>query len=67
MALSSEDRTEIQLLILQEVGKLFKESSGFSEARRAIDTRRQELEADRLEHQGKHEDANAVRPTDHES
>jgi len=33
---------------------LLNESSGFAEARRAIDRRRQELEADRLD-QGKHE------------
>jgi len=61
MALSSEDQTEIRLLILEEVGKLLNESSGFSEARRAVDKRRQELEADRLDHQGKHEEANAMR------
>ena len=51
MALSSEDRTEIQLLVLLEVGKILDESSGFSEARRAIDKRRRELEADLLDHQ----------------
>ena len=67
MALSSEDQTEIQLLILQEVGKLLNESSGFAEARRAADRRRRELEADRLEHQGKREEANAMRKIDHES
>jgi len=61
MALSSEDQTEIRLLILQEVGKLLNESSGFSEARRAVDKRKRELEADRLAHQGKHEEANAMR------
>ena len=52
MALSSEDQTEIQLLILLEVGKLLNESSGFSEARRAVEKRTRELEADRLDHQG---------------
>ena len=57
MALSPEDQTEIRLLILQEVGKLLNESSGFSEARRAIDKRRQELEADRLDHQGKRDNS----------
>ena len=57
MALSSEDRTEIQLLISLELEKLLHESSGFSEARRAIDKRRRELEADLLDHQGKHEEA----------
>ncbi len=46
MALSSEDRTEIQLLILQNVEKLLHESNGFADARRAVDKRRQELEAD---------------------
>jgi len=66
MALSSEDQTEIQLLILQEVGKLLNESSGFAEARRAVDRRRRELEANRLEHQGTHEEANAMRKIDHE-
>jgi len=53
------------LLILQEVGKLLNESSGFAEARRAVDRRRRELEADRLEHQGKREEANAMRTIDH--
>ena len=57
MALSSEDRTEIQLLISLELEKLLHESSGFSEARRAIDKRRRELEADLLDHKGKHEEA----------
>jgi len=52
MALSPEDRTEIQLLILQEVEILF-DTRGFSEARRAIDKRRQELEADLRDQQGK--------------
>ena len=56
MALSSEDQIEIRLLVLQEVETLF-DTRGFSEARRAIDKRRRELEADRLDHQGKHEDA----------
>ena len=56
MALSSEDQIEIRLLVLQEVEILF-DTRGFSEARRAIDKRRRELEADRLDHQGKHEDA----------
>lgn len=57
MALSPEDRTEIQLLILQELEKLLNESSGFSEARRAVDKRRQELEADHLDHQRSHGEA----------
>ena len=65
MALSPEDKTEIRLLILQEVGKLLNESSGFAEARRAVDKRRRELEADRLDQQGKHEEANAMRKIDH--
>jgi len=52
MALSPEDRTEIQLLILQKVEILF-DTRGFSEARRAIDKRRQELEADLRDQQGK--------------
>ncbi|MEP6945792.1 MAG: hypothetical protein ABJA02_07740 [Acidobacteriota bacterium] len=51
MALSSEDRTEVQLLILEEVGKMLHESGGFAEARRAVDKRKQELEADLLDHQ----------------
>jgi hypothetical protein len=55
MALSPEDQTEIRLLVLQEVEMLF-DTRGFSEARRAIDKRRRELEADRLDHQGKHEE-----------
>ena len=66
MALSSEDQIEVQLLILQEVGKLLNESSGFAEARRAIDRRRQELEADRLD-QAKHENANLMPKLDPES
>jgi len=57
MALSSEDRTEIQLLISLELEKLLHESSGFSEARRAVEKRRRQLEADLLDHQGKHEEA----------
>ena len=61
MALSSEDRTEIQLLILLEVGKILNESSGFAEARRAIDRRRRELEADLLDHQDRPEEANVMR------
>ena len=64
MALSSEDRTEVQLLILLEVEKMLHESSGFAEARRAVDRRRRELEADRLDHQGKHEEANVMRKID---
>lgn len=64
MALSPEDRTEIQLLILQEVGKILNESSGFSEARRAIDKRRRELEADLLDHQNSPDEANAIRKID---
>jgi hypothetical protein len=66
MALSSEDQTEIRLLVLQELEILLRESSGFSEARRAVDKRRQELEADRLDHQGKHEEANVTRKVDPE-
>ena len=66
MALSSEDRTEIQLLILQEVEKLF-DTHGFSEERRAIDRRRQELEADRLDHQHSHGEATGMWKTDSES
>jgi hypothetical protein len=67
MALSSEDRTEIQLLILLEVGKLLNESSGFSEARRAIDRRRQELEADLLDHQRSRGEAQGMWKIDSES
>ncbi|MEP7074733.1 MAG: hypothetical protein ABI878_02900 [Acidobacteriota bacterium] len=67
MALSSEDRTEVQLLIWQEVGKMLHESGGFAEARRAVDRRRRELEADLLDQQGKHEEANAMQKIDHES
>ena len=67
MALSSEDRTEIQLLILLEVEKLLKESSGFSEARRAIDKRRRELEADLLDHQRMYGEVNGMWKTDSES
>ena len=66
MALSFEDKTEIQLLILQEVENVFR-TRGFSEARRAIDSRRRELEADRLDHQGKHDEENAMRKLDPES
>ena len=67
MALSSEDRTEVKLLILQEVGKILNESSGFSEARRAVDKRRRELEADLLDHQRSHGEANGMWKTDSES
>ena len=67
MALSSEDRTEIQLLILLEVGKVLNESSGFSEARRAIDRRRRELEADLLDHHSRPDEANVMRKIEHES
>jgi len=56
MALSSEDRTEVQLLVLQEVGKLLNSSSGFSEARRSVEKRIRELEAERRDHQSKPED-----------
>ena len=59
MALSPEDQTEIRLLILEEVETLF-DTHGFSEARRAIDKRRQELEADRLDHQGRRGEANGM-------
>lgn len=61
MALSSEDRTEVQLLIMLEVEKILHESSGFAEARRAIDRLRRELEADLLDLQGKREEANVMR------
>ena len=67
MALSSEDRTEIQLLILLEVEKLLKESSGFSEARRAVDKRRREIESDLLDHQRMHGEVNGMWKTDSES
>ena len=67
MALSSEDRTEVQLLILLEVEKLLHESSGFAEARRAVDKRRRELETDLHDHQDKHEEANAMQKIDPES
>jgi len=67
MALSSEDRTEIQLLILQELEKLLHESGGFSEARRAVDKRRLELEADLLDHQRSHGDSSGMWKTDPES
>jgi len=59
MSLSSEDRIEIQLLILQEVEKLF-DTHGFSEARRAIDKRRQELEAELLDQQRGHGEASGM-------
>ena len=67
MALSSEDRTEVQLLILQEVGKLLNESGGFAEARRAVDKRRRELEADLLDHQRMHGEVKGMWKTDSES
>jgi len=67
MALSSEDQIEVQLLIVQELGKLLNESGGFSEARRAVDKRRQELEAARLDHQRSHEQATGMWKTDPES
>jgi len=67
MALSSEDRTEIQLLISLELEKLLHESSGFSEARRAVDKRRRELEADLLDHQRSRGQANGMWKTDSES
>ena len=60
MALSPEDQTEIQLLILLEVEKLLHESSGFSEARRAVDKRLRELEAERLDHRGRRGEANGM-------
>jgi len=66
MALSSEDRIEIQLLILQEVEKLF-DTHGFSEARRAVDKRRQELEAELLDHQRSHGEASGMWKDDPES
>ena len=67
MALSSEDQTEIRLLILQELEKLLHESSGFSEARRAVDKRRQELEADLLDHQRSRGEAHGMWKIEHES
>ncbi|CAN5393537.1 hypothetical protein BH10ACI3_BH10ACI3_17520 [soil metagenome] len=67
MALSSEDRTEVQLLVLQEVGKILDESGGFAEARRAVDKRRQELEADLLDHQRSHGEELGKWKTDPES
>ena len=67
MALSPEDRTEVQLLILLEVEKLLHESSGFSEARRAVDKRRRELEADLLNHQRRHGEATGMWKIDSES
>ena len=67
MALSPEDRTEVQLLILQEVGKILNESGGFSEARRAVDKRKRELEAELLDHQHSHGDALGMWKTDSES
>ena len=67
MALSPEDQIEIRLLILQEVGKLLNESGGFAEARRAVDRRRQELEADLLGHQRSHGEALGLWKTDPES
>ena len=67
MALSSEDQTEIQLLILLEVGKLLNESSGFAEARRAVEKRTRELEADRLDHQRSHGVASGMWKIDSES
>jgi len=66
MALSPVDQTEIRLLILEEVGKLF-DTRGFSEARRAIDKRRQELEADLLDHQRSHGEAHGMWKIDSES
>jgi hypothetical protein len=67
MALSSEDQIEIQLLILKEVGKLLNESSGFSEARRAVDKRKRELEADIVGHQRSRGEAAGMWKTDPES
>jgi hypothetical protein len=67
MALSSEDRTEVQLLILLEVEKLFHESSGFAEARRAVDKRRRELEAELLDHQRSRGEATGMWKIDSES
>jgi hypothetical protein len=67
MALSSEDRTEIQLLILLEFEKLLNESSGFAELRRAADKRRRELEADLLDHQRSHGEAIGMWKVDSES
>jgi len=60
MALSPEDQTEIRLLVLQELEILLRESSGFSEARRAVDKRKRELEADILDHQRSRGEANGM-------
>ena len=67
MALSSEDQTEIRLLILQELEKLLNESSVLSEARRAIKKRKQELEADLLDHQRSRGQAPEMWKTDSDS
>ena len=67
MALSPEDRTEVQLITLLELEKLLHESSGFSEARRAVDKRKRELEADLLDHQRSRGQATGMWKTDSES
>ena len=67
MTLSSEDQTEIRLLILHELEQLLRESGGFSEARRAVDKRKRELEAERLDHQRSHGAATGMWKTDPES
>ena len=67
MALSPEDQTEIRLLVLQELEILLRESSGFSEARRAVDKRKRELEADILDHQRSRGEATGMWQTDPES
>ena len=67
MALSPEDQTEIRLLVLQELENLLHESGGFSEARRAVDKRKRELEADILDHQRSRGEATGMWRTDSES
>jgi hypothetical protein len=67
MALSSEDQIEVQLLIVQEFEKLLNESSGFAEARRAVDKRKRELEADLLDHQRSRGDSIGMWKIDSES
>jgi len=67
MTISPENRTEIQLLILLEFEQLLNESSGFSEARRAVEKRKRELEADLLDHQRERGDAIGMWKMDPES
>ncbi len=67
MPLSPEDRTEVQLLTLLELETLLHESSGFSEARTAVDKRKQELEAELLDHLRSRGEATGMWKTDSES